>query len=70
MGRIKDFYFDSLVNEDEDIYGDILKDFDLPLPTEKELKRVAKVVRKTHREDYEEITGRTLPVVETEELVD
>lgn len=57
MGRIKDFYFDSLTSEQDDIYGDLLKDFDLKLPSEKELKKVEKLIKKTQKEDYVELTG-------------
>lgn len=57
MGRIKEFYFDQLTSDDNDIYGDLLKDFDLKLPSEKELRKVEKLVKKTQKEDYAELTG-------------
>lgn len=57
MGRMKEFYFDQLTSDDNDIYGDLLKDFDLKLPSEKELRKVEKLVKKTQKEDYAELTG-------------
>jgi hypothetical protein len=57
MGRMKAFYFDNLTNDEDDIYGDLLKDFDLKLPSEKELRKVEKLVKKTQKEDYAELTG-------------
>lgn len=57
MARIKEFYFDQLTSDDNDIYGDLLKDFDLKLPSEKELRKVEKLVKKTQKEDYAELTG-------------
>lgn len=66
MGRMKQFYFDTIVDEGNEVYDELLKDFDIPLPSEKELKKVAKFVSKKYREEYEEITGRTMPTIETE----
>lgn len=57
MGRMKAFYFDNLTNDEDDIYGDLLKDFDLKLPSEKELRKVEKLVKQTQKEDYAELTG-------------
>ena len=54
---MKEFYFDQLTSDDNDIYGDLLKDFDLKLPSEKELRKVEKLVKKTQKEDYAELTG-------------
>lgn len=54
---MKAFYFDNLTNDEDDIYGDLLKDFDLKLPSEKELRKVEKLVKKTQKEDYAELTG-------------
>lgn len=57
MGRIKEFYLDHLTSDASDIYEDLLSDFDLPLPSEKELRKVEKLVKKTQREEYAELTG-------------
>jgi len=57
MGRIKDLYFETLVNDEDDIYADLLRNFELELPSERELKQVERVIRKTQKEDYEELIG-------------
>ena len=57
MGRIKEYYFDQLTSEDNEMYNDLLENFNYELPTEKELRKVEKLVKKTQKEDYAELTG-------------
>ena len=57
MGRIKEFYFDHLTSDASDTYEDLLSGFDFKLPSEKELRKIEKLVKKTQKEDYAELTG-------------
>ena len=67
MGRMKEFYLDHLTDDASNDFDELINNYigDVKLPSEKELKRVAKVVRTVNPDDYEELTGRTLPTVES-----
>jgi hypothetical protein len=60
MSRIKNYYFDD-INDINDPLDSIVDEFltkqRIKLPTKKELKKVEKVIKKQHAEDYAELTG-------------
>lgn len=58
MSRIKQFYFDNL-NDDENPLNELIDTYigDVKLPSEKELKKISKVVKKQDNEEYVQLTG-------------
>ena len=58
MGRMKAFYFDNL-NDDDNPLNELIDSYigDVKLPSEKELKKISKVVKKQDIEEYAELTG-------------
>ncbi len=59
MSRIKNYYFDD-INDINDPLDSIVDDFlakqRIKLPTKKELKKVEKVIKQQHAEEYAELT--------------
>jgi hypothetical protein len=59
MSRIKNYYFDEISENSElnSIVDDFLAKQRIKLPSKKELKRIEKVVKQQHADDYAELTG-------------
>lgn len=59
---MKAFYFDNLNDDDSNPLNELIDNYigDVKLPSEKELKKIAKVVKKQDVEEYANLTGEEI----------
>lgn len=59
---MKAFYFDNLNDDDSNPLNELIDSYigNVKLPSEKELKKIAKVVKKQDVEEYADLTGEEI----------